>query len=913
MAALAAAAPHPAVAADAAAATQPVSADPTATPAWTPLHYVGLAAVALNAFTGAATGQSGAQILVPVAVLCALMSVGDAAAFAVLVSALGAVPSLADALAARNPISMSPSDASSLRPPAVDYRALALGMPVLLFGVKLGTLANMSFPSFLLTMMLIALYAGAAVDLTLSYVQLLKRERERDALLKQVEQRLTRSDELGRQAAARRAEEEGQEDDEDDDVAAAIVVEGAVPAHQPPPPPGDALRAEQLALRRDLERLQALSREIVAREARGMHGGALDLTLDAGLLAAFQAQEWREMQGSDERRRRKKKKKNKRTDDEHDDDEEATTTAASSSDAASDEVALAPASRARGRSFYPGGGLASAAANPSGPSSSAQTLDALARQLIATAHEHERVRRVRRVREAALGDERYVQHAAAATGSRASLGQSSSGVGGRQRSSAAARLASSLRSAASEVEGSRWPSGAALGWPLRATSHATNDGSAAPTSTVASFVVASRGAGSGASLASLRAAFGGGSRGGGVGGGGEGGCSVSSSAAGGPPVGRATSDLLSVSSGAQQQAWELLARQQQQQRRRQLGEGRGDIERGGSSNNKARGAATDDDDYDGREAWIVQEEDEEEDEDEQEQQHQEKEEQARGRLSATAWLARRRSAFSIFWRTLPKFEASAILLSYLAFLGFAIGAELAYPHAPCKLGALMVRLAFAATMVAITVVVVVRILRETRRQHEDEKEQEQGNERGGKEEEEKDEAAVVQPPAVVHGRHEARIDFTSPSLALACAPVSLGVGALGASVGAAGSVIIQPLALRLGVAPGVIAASSKLLLFASTSASAISLALAGRTVPPFTIASALLTFVLTPLGQWAADAVVRKRRRPSIIIAINIARYLLGVALLAGAVLAPLLRELAVARATGEPLPAEARFRSPCG
>jgi len=110
----------------------------------------------------------------------------------------------------------------------------------------------------------------------------------------------------------------------------------------------------------------------------------------------------------------------------------------------------------------------------------------------------------------------------------------------------------------------------------------------------------------------------------------------------------------------------------------------------------------------------------------------------------------------------------------------------------------------------------------------------------------------------------------------------------------------------MGVHPQVVSATSKVLLFVSTAASSVSLALAGRMNAPYALGYCLITLAFTPLGQLAADRLVKRRGRPSLIVAVNIARYALGVALLVGVVLVPALRALV----RGD---ADARFVSPCG
>jgi uncharacterized membrane protein YfcA len=307
----------------------------------------------------------------------------------------------------------------------------------------------------------------------------------------------------------------------------------------------------------------------------------------------------------------------------------------------------------------------------------------------------------------------------------------------------------------------------------------------------------------------------------------------------------------------------------------------------------------------------------------------------------SAFLSRRADAARAWRRLLPKFECGVLLFSFAAFLAATIGAEIIAGGACSPVGSLA-RALFAALMVGVTAVVFVVMCRRQRAAEEAEAAdeaaarakadsaavgvvgvaagafrasdrdaglslpaagKEEDAEADGKEEEEATAAAA--PPPHGSGRHEAAVAF-SPALAAATSPCALAVGCLGASVGASGSVIVQPVALRMGVHPQVVSATSKILLFVSAGASSLSLALAGRMNAPYALRYGLITLAFTPLGQWAADGIVQRRGRPSLIVAVNIARYTLGVVLLVGMALVPGL--LALAR--GE---AGARFVSPCG
>lgn len=198
-------------------------------------------------------------------------------------SAFGALPNLADALTAPHPLHPGAR-------PIVDFPALALGMPALLVGVKVGTLVNKSAPAHALALLLVLLYGWGAADLSVSYARLLRRERDRDALLLSVRRRLERSATLERVLSG--AEEAGEEGS--GELAALLaewgVEEGEGKGEGKPLPPaaalgrraqapllvpaGKALHADRLAQRRDLAP-GAVGGDPAARGAQRRHPHAL--------------------------------------------------------------------------------------------------------------------------------------------------------------------------------------------------------------------------------------------------------------------------------------------------------------------------------------------------------------------------------------------------------------------------------------------------------------------------------------------------------------------------------------------------------------------------------------------------------------------------------------------------------------
>ena len=109
----------------------------------------------------------------------------------------------------------------------------------------------------------------------------------------------------------------------------------------------------------------------------------------------------------------------------------------------------------------------------------------------------------------------------------------------------------------------------------------------------------------------------------------------------------------------------------------------------------------------------------------------------------------------------------------------------------------------------------------------------------------------------------------------------------------------------MGVHPQIVSATSKVGQFVGATAAALSLTFAGRMNASYALAYGLVTLSLTPLGQWAADVLIEKHARPSLIVLVNILRHALGVAPLVAVVLIPALEDLA----QGDP---DARFVPLC-
>jgi uncharacterized membrane protein YfcA len=236
-------------------------------------------------------------------------------------------------------------------------------------------------------------------------------------------------------------------------------------------------------------------------------------------------------------------------------------------------------------------------------------------------------------------------------------------------------------------------------------------------------------------------------------------------------------------------------------------------------------------------------------------------------------------------------EAGVIVLSFCAFLAMQIGPDLAFKSKPCSPGSIASRAAFLGVMLLATLAMEVAIFRriKARAKAAAEAADETADKTAAAE---KTTPAPPPPPTIPnHGHHEAGIVF-SPAIAAATPPAGLVVGALSGSVGASGSVAIQPITLRMGVHPQIVSATSKVATFVSATAAALSLTFAGRMDPEYALAWGITSMALTPLGQWAADMAIKSRRRPSLIVGLNVGRYLVGLTLVTITILIPALEDL---------------------
>jgi uncharacterized membrane protein YfcA len=106
------------------------------------------------------------------------------------------------------------------------------------------------------------------------------------------------------------------------------------------------------------------------------------------------------------------------------------------------------------------------------------------------------------------------------------------------------------------------------------------------------------------------------------------------------------------------------------------------------------------------------------------------------------------------------------------------------------------------------------------------------------------------------------------------------VGILGGCLGFGGGFAVAPLLLSMGMHPQVQAGTCNAVLFLATLGSSAAFLISGRLPLDYALVFGLINVVFTPLGVVAINAAIRKTGRPSIIVALNVASYVLGIVVL---------------------------------
>jgi uncharacterized membrane protein YfcA len=803
----------------------------------------------------------------------------------------------------------------------------------MLVGVMAGGLVNAVSPAYVLSSVMVAVFAAATLDMAFSYRRLRRREKERDALLKRLEQHVAHEQEEQERVGAEAATADDDDDDDcrDQQQADDGLVVPPPPPHAPSPRPayrhslelaGSSGAASSLTpeeLDADLRRLLKLAREIAGSEARALNPAMLDHTLDAELSAAF-----REDTQQQQRPRRR----------------------------SSDDRGAA--------SLDPQHSLTLVIEEEDGEQDGEDGGDAtsssmLARRIVMLKHEHDhnhdcavQAQAARVVREAALRDGRYhtavrsrrgtgrqssvaraestlaemrsarsasnvfsLPAAGGSEGARAPavVGGGAGGAGSAAASTAAqivaaaaarrvggggassrmlsfSRVPSSGPSSSAGSESLLAPTAAGMRVPSAAARSAPSDSRSAPALSSFSHAAAPETARpspfarfSGGWASSLRrhssSEAGGGS-------GGAAGADAGSRSA--------HSDVLAVSPWvAHDDGGDAGARDQS-----------GTAKAGGVWG-KAKRAADDD----GRTAaWIIEEDGEE---------------SGGARTSGgdagdgclASWFRRRSSAsadasaaadaesppqppgcrarFRAWWDLLPLFEAAIATTSFIAFSAYKAMETALRQHpentaGPCSPRSVALRLALVTFSLALTLLAAVHAARRSAEKRGEAATTADDNSKGGVK-------TSTQSAPFALGKHEAAVAW-SPGLIAATVPLSLIIGAVGGAIGASGVVLSSALLLRLGCHPQVVAADSKVALLTSVAATTLSLAAAGRLLPTWAGAGAIVTLLATPLGQAAADRLISRLGRPSLIVATNLARFAVGVAAVVAVGLVPALKAL---------------------
>jgi uncharacterized membrane protein YfcA len=106
-------------------------------------------------------------------------------------------------------------------------------------------------------------------------------------------------------------------------------------------------------------------------------------------------------------------------------------------------------------------------------------------------------------------------------------------------------------------------------------------------------------------------------------------------------------------------------------------------------------------------------------------------------------------------------------------------------------------------------------------------------------------------------------------------------------LGFGGGWAVAPLLLSLGLHPQVQAGTCNAVLLIATFGSSAAFLIAGRLPLATALVVGGINFVLTPFGVWAMRAMIKRTGRPSLIVGLNVASYVVGIVVLLALVAIP--------------------------
>ncbi|KAI8465857.1 MAG: hypothetical protein J3K34DRAFT_461192 [Monoraphidium minutum] len=116
---------------------------------------------------------------------------------------------------------------------------------------------------------------------------------------------------------------------------------------------------------------------------------------------------------------------------------------------------------------------------------------------------------------------------------------------------------------------------------------------------------------------------------------------------------------------------------------------------------------------------------------------------------------------------------------------------------------------------------------------------------------------------------------------LVCMPPPMFVvGVIAGCLGLGGGFLVLPLLLAMGHHPQVQAATCKVVLLISTAASSLSLLVAGTLPLTYGLVYGFINLAAAPVGIYLMDRVIKATGRPSLLVILNVARFVIGTSLM---------------------------------
>jgi uncharacterized membrane protein YfcA len=245
----------------------------------------------------------------------------------------------------------------------------------------------------------------------------------------------------------------------------------------------------------------------------------------------------------------------------------------------------------------------------------------------------------------------------------------------------------------------------------------------------------------------------------------------------------------------------------------------------------------------------------------------------RARAAVQRWGKRLRK-----WRAVQPVKLQLLVLGVVAL--HTGGTVLAHAAAkPCSRELWAIKGAMGGAMVVLTVVAGALVLRWTRAAADAADAATTDAQAANAEEGATIAAAAAPSPASWRDGNYDFIRWRLRDLLLMPLPMVV-IGIIAGCLGLGGGFLMVPLLLALGAHPQVQAGTCKVVLLISTAASTLSLLVGGRLPITYGLVYGITNLLAAPLGITTFNWVIHRTGRPSLLVALNVARFAVGTTLM---------------------------------